>query len=147
MKESIFRKESIEQISTPEQLRDHLKVTGPRLWMFLSAIIALLAGFIIFASVIDIEDTVNVRVEVIDGIAYADIPSSVQDSVKTGMLMHIADQDVKIGYIYNDNLGFVGVVELNEFESVLPDGVYEGQIVLESIKPIGFLNDRGGLSE
>lgn len=47
--ESLFRKETIEKIQSPEQLDDYIKVTTPSMWMILTAILVLLAGIFIWA--------------------------------------------------------------------------------------------------
>ena len=44
MEESLFRKNSVEHISSPEQLNDYLRVTSPAIWVVLIAVIILLAG-------------------------------------------------------------------------------------------------------
>ena len=46
MDESIFRKKSIDRISSPEALNDYLRVTTPTFWLILAAIILLLVGFL-----------------------------------------------------------------------------------------------------
>ncbi|MBQ9420511.1 MAG: hypothetical protein IJU30_01970 [Lachnospiraceae bacterium] len=51
MENSIFRKKSLEQISSPEELNDYLHVTGPSVWLVLTAVILLLAGMLIWSSV------------------------------------------------------------------------------------------------
>ena len=50
MDHQLFRKESIDRISSPEEMHDYMRVTSPKLWMILSAVIALLVGFIVYAS-------------------------------------------------------------------------------------------------
>ncbi len=44
MDKQLFRKSSIERVSSPEQLNDYIKVSNPGVWMILAAIIALLIG-------------------------------------------------------------------------------------------------------
>ena len=39
MDNQIFRKESLDQISSPEQLNDYLRVTNPAVWLVLTAVI------------------------------------------------------------------------------------------------------------
>ena len=46
-KVGIFRKKSIERISSPEQLHDYIRVTTPGVWLVLIAIIILLVGVVI----------------------------------------------------------------------------------------------------
>lgn len=48
-KVGIFRKKSIERISSPEQLHDYIRVTTPSVWLVLIAIIILLVGVVIWA--------------------------------------------------------------------------------------------------
>ena len=48
---SLFRKESVERIQSPEQLNDYLRITNPTIWVLLAAVIVLLAGMLIWSSV------------------------------------------------------------------------------------------------
>ena len=45
MENPIFRKKSLDRISSPEALDDYLRVTTPAIWLILTAVIMLLAGF------------------------------------------------------------------------------------------------------
>ncbi|MCR5399521.1 MAG: hypothetical protein K6E68_08335 [Lachnospiraceae bacterium] len=50
----IFRKKSLDRISSPEQLNDYIKVTTPSVWVILIAVILLLVGMLawsVFGSV------------------------------------------------------------------------------------------------
>ena len=62
MGNQLFRKKSLDRISSPEELHDYMRVTSPRLWMILSAILVLVAGFIAYASTTTMESTVPVKV-------------------------------------------------------------------------------------
>lgn len=42
----LFRKKSLDRVSSPEQLNDYIRVTTPSVWLVLLAIIILLAGMI-----------------------------------------------------------------------------------------------------
>ena len=44
MEKTLFRKESYDRISSPEQMRDYMRVTSPLLWMLLAAMIAFFAA-------------------------------------------------------------------------------------------------------
>ncbi|MDO4939910.1 MAG: hypothetical protein Q4E54_08145, partial [Lachnospiraceae bacterium] len=47
MKESIFRKKSIDKMKAPDELNDYIRISGLGIWLFLIAIlILLLAGCI-----------------------------------------------------------------------------------------------------
>ena len=62
MESGLFRQKSVERISSPEDLHEYMRVTSPRLWMILIAILVLLAGFIIFASTATMENMMAIQV-------------------------------------------------------------------------------------
>lgn len=43
MSSDLFRKKSIERVSSPEQLNDYVKVSSPGVWAVLAAVLILLA--------------------------------------------------------------------------------------------------------
>jgi len=48
MNESIFRKESLDKVSSPEKLDDYIRVTTPSVWITLIAIVLLLTGALVW---------------------------------------------------------------------------------------------------
>ena len=46
---SIFRKKSLEWVSSPEQLNDYIKVTTPSVWIILAATLILIIGALVWA--------------------------------------------------------------------------------------------------
>ncbi len=46
MNNSIFRQKSIDRVSSPEQLNDYIRVTSPRIWLVIAAVLFLIAGMI-----------------------------------------------------------------------------------------------------
>ena len=56
MDQQLFRKKSLDRISSPEQLNDYLRVTNPSVWVVLLAVIILLAGLLIWSSVTTIDE-------------------------------------------------------------------------------------------
>jgi hypothetical protein len=46
---SIFRKKSIERVTSPEQLNDYIKVTTPSVWLILIAMLLLIVGMLVWA--------------------------------------------------------------------------------------------------
>ncbi|MCR4807821.1 MAG: hypothetical protein K5857_09120 [Lachnospiraceae bacterium] len=45
----LFRKKSLERISSPEELNDYIRVTTPGIWLILVAITLLLIGMLTFS--------------------------------------------------------------------------------------------------
>ena len=94
MENQLFRQKSIDRISSPEQLHDYMRVTSPKLWMILSAIIVLMVGLIVLASTATMESTMKVQ---------------------------------RASVVFTDDA------------DDLPDGLYDGEIVIERRTPISFL--------
>ena len=154
MENGLFRKKSLERISSPEALHDYMRVTSPRLWMLLGAVVALLAGFIVYASTARMENTVTIRVQIsqyeleaneageieyITGIQ-AYLPRSMKDQVDSGMTVRIGREETKIGYIgvgEGDTL-FLNIDPQQDYLPP-PEGEYDAELVLESTTPISFL--------
>ena len=51
MSDSIFRKKSLDHISSPEEIDDYIKVTKPGMWLVLAAIVLMLTAVIIWGIV------------------------------------------------------------------------------------------------
>lgn len=60
MKESIFRKKSLDRISSPEEIDDYMKVTSPSMWIVLAVIVLLLLAVLFWSITGRIESTVVV---------------------------------------------------------------------------------------
>lgn len=135
MDNQLFRKKSMERISSPEKLEDYMRVTNPGIWMVLTAVIVLLAGLIICASVGKVETRFPVEASVSGGSASVLLDADTEYTVEEGMILRIGNRDTEIEYVRKLATG-----ESSVSASVsLPDGTYEGEIVTESVSPISFL--------
>ena len=153
MDKSLFRKKSLDRISSPEELHDYMRVTSPRLWMVLAVIIALLAGFLIYASTATMENTMPITVTVEQAdmgegedatagevvLVFAQRPLSDMEILKPGMVLRVAGEEGKISSLYSfeDEVGVM--FDMNNPHLSLRPGTYEGELVLESVTPISFL--------
>ena len=56
--DELFRKKSVEKISSPDELNDYIRVTTPSVWILLAAIIILLVGMLAWSifGTVDIRD-------------------------------------------------------------------------------------------
>ena len=133
-KTSIFRKETLQRISSPEQLTDYLRVTNPGIWIVLAAVLTLLVGFFVWMSVGTIETTVEVGVSTQNRVAEVAVKSG-DATIAKDMTLRVGDQQTAILSTKTDEYGrTVGVADVN-----LSDGMYDGTLVTESIHPIQFL--------
>ena len=130
---TVFRQKTLERISSPEQLTDYLRVTNPGIWVILAAVILLLAGIFAWTVVGTLETTAQATVIVEDHTAQV-VPAGAE-ALSGGMPLRIAGQEFTIASANADDYGRVtGTAEVN-----LPDGTYEGTVVVDSTRPIDFI--------
>lgn len=135
---SVFRKKTLERISTPEQLTDYLHVTNPGIWWTLAAVVILLVGLYVWAVVATLESVATVTVKIDDETAY--VVADERVSLETGMTVFTDTADFVISYIDHDEYGrVIGVANVD-----LPNGSYEGRVVVETMHPIEFLFSSNG---
>ena len=131
--QTVFRKKTLDRISSPEQLTDYLRVTNPGIWVVLAAVILLLAGVFAWSMVGTLETKAEVKVVVSDHIAQI-VPLG-SETLADGMPLRVSGQDYRIAFAQTDEYGrSVGMAEVN-----LPDGTYDGTVVTEAVQPISFL--------
>lgn len=157
MDNGLFRKKSMERISSPEELHDYMRVTSPRLWMILAAVVLLLVGFIVYASTVNMENVMPVKVlvekyhlsaeesasgEERDGtMVYSELPADQLDVVKTGMTVRFRNESGYVSWIsmFADEDLIQVVYEMEELNYPLAAGEYDAELVLETTTPIRFL--------
>ena len=127
MDESIFRKKSLERISSPESLSDYLHVTSPAVWLILTAVILLLAGMLIWSSAASIDSFVTATAHVEDG----NMRILLDDEQYTGVLQ--PGMTVRVGSSER-TITSIGIspsgVSFATAETTLTDGSYPAKIVL-----------------
>ena len=136
MEESLFRKNSIEHISSPEQLNDYLRVTSPAIWVVLIAVILLLAGMLIWASFANIDSFVSGTAQVENGkmvIIFDD--ESQSEKVEPGMTAVVGDTSSVITSVGNSYDGSKFAVADTE----LSDGSYSTRVVYRQTQVIKLL--------
>ncbi len=134
---SIFREKAIKNVSSPGQLNEYLHVTNPGMWIILSAAIMLLLGMLLWASVGTLETIAEVRVVVESH--NAQIVSPGGETLDQGMPLKVNEEMVSIASVTSDDFGrAVGHAEID-----LPDGIYDGTVVVGSTRPIDFLLRNG----
>ncbi|MBR3348611.1 MAG: hypothetical protein IKG55_00890 [Solobacterium sp.] len=132
-KQTVFRKETMERISSVDQLTDYLRVTDPGIWVILAALIALLSGLFVWSLIGNLETRQDVMIFVKDH--RAQIITSGMDPLEAGMPLSVSGQDFHIAAAQTDEYGRpYGIAEVT-----LPDGTYEGTVVTDSVHPISFL--------
>ena len=137
MKEEIFRKKSLDKIKAPESLDDYIKVTNPGVWILLISVILLLAGAAVWGIFGHIDSTVRTDIYVKSGKVVCCVKNDDIDSVKTGMSVKFHDfETVTAKVVKKQDNGFACSLSS---EDILPDGVYSGEIITESVSPLSFV--------
>ena len=97
---TLFRKDSVDRISSPEQLNDYLRVTNPAVWVVMGAIILLLVGMLIWGSFAYIESYASGTAEVSGGkmVVYFD-DSQFARNVEAGMLVEVGNVSTQIASV------------------------------------------------
>ena len=135
MDNQIFREKSIKRISSPEELNKYLRVTNPGIWAVLLAVIVLLCGLIVWASVGTLETKVDAEAVVSDGYVQVTVAGDKAGLVQADMPLIIDGNETVLDDVKTDEYGrAVGMAVLN-----VPDGRYNAEVVIERIAPISFL--------
>ena len=133
MSEELFRKKSLTQVSSPDNLNDYIRVTNPGVWLLLGAIIVLLAGVCVWG-IFGHADTVVSAVARVENGVITCIPSESDASrLQTGMSVKLE--------------GVKGVLSVSDTQiEIIPDepiadGVYSAEITVERVKPMSFITN------
>ena len=120
----LYRKESLEQIQSPEQLNQYLRVTNPVVWILLSAVILLLAGLLVWGSVTYIDSVFTCAAEVEDGMMTIRFDEEERaKSIEVGMRVTVGENSDEICSMGRDERGFFA-----QAETGLADGSYEAGV-------------------
>ena len=137
MNDEIFRKKSLDKVKSPENLDDYIHVSNPGVWLLLISIIILLAGACVWGIFGHIDSTIPSAVHVEDGTVICYIADQDISSVHEGMTVRFDEFEAVITEIgKKDEPGYVCILESDQ---TIPDGFYDGKIVIKSVKPLSFV--------
>lgn len=137
MREEIFRKKSLDKVKSPENLDDYIHVSNPGVWLLLISIIILLAGACVWGIFGHIDSTTPTTVHVEDGTVTCFVVDKDISSVHIGMTVQFDGFEVVIAEIgKKEETGYVCTLQSNQ---TIPDGFYEGKIVIKSVNPLSFI--------
>ena len=155
MNDQIFRKKSVDKMSSPEQLNDYIKVTNPGVWMVLAAIVILLIGVCVWGVFGKLETKLTVAAESHGGQTILYVKESDISSVKKEMqvfvdggsytVTSVSASPVTVTEEIGEYARHTGDLALGEWvyivqtDGTLADGVYPAQIVTDSVSPFYFV--------
>ena len=156
MANQLFRKKSMERVSSPEQLNDYIRVSNPGVWIALTAVIVLLVGVCVWGIFGRLETTVGSAAVIKDGVMTIYIKEEHLGKIEEGMTIRVKDREYLITSVetaprtipegfdeYMLHLSGMHVGEwvfgVTAMDTDLADGVYKAEIVVESIAPMSFI--------
>ena len=152
---NLFRKKSMDRISSPEQLNDYIRVSTPSVWLLLAAIVILLVGVCVWGVLGHMDTTLPVVAVAENGTVTAYVRQADAEKVQPGMAVTIGDREGKVASIsvepvqvddtFTDYMRHVGGLQSGEWvyaatvELDCPGGVHEAAIVIDSVSPMSFV--------
>lgn len=137
MNEMLFRKKSLDKVKSPENLDDYIQVSDPGVWLLLISVIVLLAGACVWGIFGRIDSTVETSVRVKNETLVCYIADKDISSVREGMTVKFNGFEAVITEIGQKE--YRGYACALKAEQAIPNGVYEGKIVVKSVKPLSFV--------
>lgn len=155
MSEQLFRKKSIERVSSPEQLDAYIRVANPSIWMVLIAIVVLLVGVCAWGILGHLDTAVNAVAVCENGTVTLYVKDEDGKRAQTGAQVQIGEDaasvtaispmPIKAEAVLRDYVRHVGGFGAEDWayavqaDAQLPDGVYSAKIIVESVSPMSFV--------
>ena len=135
----IFRKKSMETLSSPENLNDYLRVTNPAVWVVLLAVIMFLFAVIVWANFTSFESYATGKAFASDNVLTITFDSEdAAKFVEPGMIVSVGDTTAEIKTVGRAAEGqVIGGAEAN-----VPDGEYEVKVRFKSTRIMSLLFNR-----
>ena len=133
---TIFRKKSLDTLSSPENLNDYLRVTNPAIWAVLIAVIIFLGGVLIWSSFTSFESYLNGKAFANEGVLSITFDNEEAERiVEPGMVVNAGGTQTEITSVGRGAEGrLIAGAEAN-----IPDGEYEVQVRYKSTRIISLL--------
>ncbi len=158
MANSIFRKQSLDRVNSPEELNDYIKTSTPSVWLIVFAAIILLLSVLVWAFFASLDTTVTLNGVAKNGnvICFADSTNQIEvgDEVKIGSVKGkvsavsqkpvsqqeaetIADTDDYTLYCLNlTEWNYIVEVDI---DGTTEDGYVTADIIVEKTSPVSFI--------
>lgn len=137
MKDTIFRKKSLDRISSPEEIDDYMKVINPSLWLVMAAIVLLLVAAIVWSITGHIETVLDTAAQAENGQVVVKITEEQMGKLTVGSEVRAEDKTGEVTEIREQEDGYLVTAFIPELE----DGLVNVTLVTERIAPITFLTE------
>lgn len=153
---SIFRKKSLDRVSSPEQLNDYIRVANPGVWLVFLAVIVFLAGMIVWGAVGKLETVVKGTAVIAADGSMMYVSEDDAGSVKPGQTVRaggaeftvsgISSAPVELTDEFDNYIVHAGGFEVGQWVykvdiegDASEGGIYGGEIVTDSVSPLSFI--------
>ena len=157
MNSNLFRKKSIDRVSSPEQLNDRIRVTDSGIWLLLGGIVLILAGILVWGIFGRLNTTLPTGAVTENGVTVCYVKEADLTKISIGMTVtaesgestveSISLQPIQVDDALPEYLRHVGGLSKGEWvyavtltEPIGDNGtIFQADIVTESIAPIKFV--------
>ncbi|MCH3943995.1 MAG: hypothetical protein WAY93_10765 [Atopobiaceae bacterium] len=157
MNTSLFRKKSLDRLSSPDQLNDYIRVTNPAVWLVLAAVVLIFAMLALWMTFGEISVSATCVVIARDGTSEVYVPASDAGHLKEGLpvemvnvevgtLTSVSDKPTQITSSFDSNAKSIGNMSTGDFYYVCAtdasfdtDGIYQVQVVFDKVPPLTYL--------
>lgn len=128
--------QGVRRMSSPEQLNDYLKVTSPKIWLLLVAVILLVAGMLLWSGFTTVESYATGTARAVGGELIVTFDDAGKASkVQPGMEMEVGDVKTDVLTIGTDENGnYIASAHAN-----IPDGSYAVRVGYKTTQVLSML--------
>lgn len=152
---NLFRKKSLDRISSPEQLNAYIRVSTVSVWVLLAAIVVLLVGVCVWGVFGHMDTALPVAAVAENGTVTAYVKEADAARVAVGAAVHVGGvqgkvisvsaQPIRVDDTFTEYMRHVAGLQQGEWvyavalDAACEAGVHEAQIVIDSVSPLSFV--------
>ena len=124
------------RMTSPEQLNDYLKVTNPKIWALLVAVLLILGGFLLWSGFTTIESYATGTARAVGGELTVMFDNPEQAArVQPGMEMEVGDMRTEVLVVGVDDEGNTVATA----QTTIPDGTYSVRVGYNATQVLSML--------
>lgn len=155
MNGQLFRKKSLDKVSSPEQLNDYIRVSSPSVFAILTTVIVFLAGVCVWGIFGRLDTVIKTAGKCSNGVITCYVKESDISAVQAGMeitvngergtVTDVEPAPVEVTADMDSYLLYLGGFAEGEWVYAIRaqvstgDGIYEAQMTAESVSPVSFV--------
>ena len=152
---SIFRKQSIDRVSSPEQLNDYIRSASPDVWFIMAAVMILLVGVCVWGIFGHIDTRIESGGVCSGGTLTVYLAEKYEDMMTGDMVITVNDTEYAVSGVSDTPVRISGSGDsyamhkaglsegdyavIVQAQTDLPDGEYKAVVTVESIPPMRFV--------